>query len=63
MNYPTINGNQVRNDGCGRLAMQTAERAFWQSRMTRAGRRASPPELVDLRQLASDVRRAHMAGS
>lgn len=63
MNYPTLNGNQVRNDGCGRQALINDARAFWQSRMTTAGHRAPPPELVDLQQLARDVRRAHMAGS
>jgi hypothetical protein len=30
--------------------------AFWQSRMTTAGHRADPPDLVDLEALARDVR-------
>jgi len=57
MNYPTLNGAQVRNDGCGRTAMQTRMRTLWQSAMTTAGNRANPPELVDLHQLAMDLRR------
>ncbi len=61
MNYPTLGGDQVRNDGCGRTAMQTAERSFWQSRMTTAGNRAPWPQLVDLRAMALDIRRTYPA--
>lgn len=63
MNYPTLNGAQVRNDGCGRTAMQTRMRTLWQSALTTAGNRANPPELVDLHQLARDVRRAFNGGA
>lgn len=57
MNYPTLRGNQVRNDGCGRQAAINDARAFWQSRMTKAGSLARPPDLADLSALARDVRR------
>jgi hypothetical protein len=49
-------GRELTNPGCGRLAMQTRERAFWQSRMTVAGGRAEPPELTDLEALARAIR-------
>lgn len=53
---PMLRGQQVRNDGCGRQAVINTERAFWQSRMTTAGKRAEPIELADLRELARKVR-------
>lgn len=62
MNYPTLNGDQVRNDGCGRTAMQTRMRTLWQSLLTTTGNRADPPDLVDLQQLALDVRRTWPTG-
>lgn len=37
--------------------MQTRMRTLWQSALTTAGNRADPPELVDLHQLARDLRR------
>lgn len=48
------NGRKVEleHGGCGREAMQNRERSFWQSR---AGMER-PPELVDLRALASEIR-------
>lgn len=59
---PRINANGVRaeitNPGCGRVAMDNVARAFWQSRMTLAGQRAEPIALVDLRQLAREIRKA-----
>lgn len=53
---PMLYGRPVVNTGCGRLAMQTRERAFWQSRMTVAGGRAEPPELTDLEALARAIK-------
>lgn len=58
---PMLYGKEIANT-CGRAACQTGERAFWQSRMTTAGRRAEPVELVDLEQLARDVRRGFGGG-
>ena len=50
--------NFVRPACDGRIAMETTERAFWQSRMTRDGRAAPPVQLADLRQLAREIRKA-----
>ena len=60
---PMLRGDQVAAPTCGRLAMQTTERAFWQSRMTTTGNRARPPELADLRKLAREVRRTYPRGA
>lgn len=54
---PILQGRPVNRTTCGRLANQNRERSFWQSRMTVAGGRAEPVDLVDLRALARDVRR------
>lgn len=56
MNYPTLQGNQVQPTGCGRMAVDTLAIYWWQSRMSVAGERAEPPELVDLPALARQVR-------
>lgn len=53
---PMLYRRELTNPGCGLLAMQTRERAFWQSRMTVAGGRAEPPELTDLEALARAIR-------
>lgn len=53
---PMLYGRELTNPGCGRLAMQTRERAFWQSRMTVTGGRAEPPELTDLEALARAIK-------
>lgn len=42
---------------CGRTAVETTERAFWQSRMTTAGARAEPLELTNITELAKRIRR------
>lgn len=55
--FPMLKGNQVRNDGCGRTGELNRARYFWQSRMTRAGQPAPPPELTDIAALARDIRR------
>lgn len=48
--------NFTRPTADGREAVKNDERAFWQSRMTRTGQRAEPPELTDIPQLARDIR-------
>lgn len=48
--------NFTRPTADGREAVKNDERAFWQSRMTRTGQRAEPPELIDIEQLARDIR-------
>ena len=45
-------------NNCGRTAIEYDARVFWQSRMTGPGQPAGLPELVDLQQLARDIRRA-----
>ena len=56
--YPMLNGRQVRNDGCGRLAEDNRARSFWQSRMTTTDNGpAEPPELTDIRALAAALAR------
>lgn len=55
--FPMLMGQQVRNDGCGRLADENRIRSFWQSRMTAAGDRAEPPQLTDITALAQQIRR------
>lgn len=58
MNYfPILMGQQVRNDGCGKLANENRIRSFWQSLMTLAGNRAEPPQLTDITALAQQIRR------
>lgn len=52
MNVP----NYVRPSTDGRLACEMDARKFWQSRMVCNGRVPPAPELVDLRQLAREVR-------
>lgn len=42
--------------GCGRVMIRNTELAFWQSRMTVAGKPALPPDLIDVRLLARVVR-------
>ena len=55
--YPMLMGQQIRNDGCGKLANENRIRSFWQSRMTAAGDRAEPPQLTDITALAQQIRR------
>lgn len=50
--------NFIRPTADGREAVKNDERAFWQSRMTRSGKRAEPFEPTDIPQLARAVRRA-----
>ena len=50
-------GKQVRNDGCGRIGNENRERYFWQSRMTRAGDRTEPIEVVNIAELATSIRK------
>lgn len=52
-----LKGNQVRNDGCGRMGELNRARYFWQSRMTRAGDRAEPIEVVNIAELATSIRK------
>lgn len=54
---PILHNKEVRNDGCGRLAVESAERSFWQSKATVAGQRAEPFDLVDIPSLARDIRK------
>lgn len=55
---PRLHGRELGPGTCGRTACENDARAFWQSRMTTAGARAEPLQLVDLHSLARDVRRA-----
>lgn len=55
--FPMFKGKQVRNDGCGRIGNENRERYFWQSRMTRAGDRAEPIEVVNIAELATSIRK------
>lgn len=54
--YPTLYGQQVQQQSCGHTALANLECSFWQSRMTVQGHRAEPVELVNLEQLARDIR-------
>jgi hypothetical protein len=54
---PMLHDQQVTPTSDGRIAMDNVARAFWQSRMTRAGGSAPLPQLANLEQLARDVRR------
>lgn len=50
---------RVSNGGCGREAVSNIERQFWQSRMVKPGNPVpDPPELIDIRELARQIRRA-----
>jgi hypothetical protein len=53
---PTLHGIPQWHPGCGYMMLHNDAMAFWQSRMTTAGHRADPPDLVDLEALARDVR-------
>lgn len=50
--------NYVRPTTDGRLGVENDAIAFWQSRSTTAGNRAEPFQLVNIPQLAKDIRRA-----
>lgn len=56
---PRLNWNGIvrnlDNPGCGRMAMQNTERAFWQSRALLR----DPPELTDLPMLAKNIRMSY----
>ena len=54
MNYPTVNGQQIQPQSCGRLAIENRELAFWQSRIASVSR--EPLRLVRIPELAAEVR-------
>lgn len=57
MNYATLYGHQVQPNSSGTLAIANREAYFWQSRLTTACRGPAPlPQLVNLRELAQEVR-------
>lgn len=53
---PRLHGADITPPTDGILAMRNVEDAFWQSRMTLAGRRAELPNLVSLHDLARKIR-------
>lgn len=48
-----------REDSGGRAMCALDERKFWQSRMTVNGKVAALPKLVDLVEMAKDIRRGY----
>jgi hypothetical protein len=62
VNYPTLLGVQLQRTGDGLEASLSDARAFWQSRMTSAGSRPEPPELIDPEALARSIRESWQHG-
>lgn len=50
---------ELTNDGCGRIAIENTNLAFWQSRNTLVGLRADVPDLTDIPALAAAIRKAY----
>lgn len=55
--YAQLYGRQVHNHSCGHTAMHNRSVSLWQSWMTRQGRRAEVPALINLEDFARRVRR------
>lgn len=56
---PQLHGKDVTHPGCGFVAMNNRDAAFWQSRSTLAGKPAPYRPVIDIKMFAREVRRTY----